>query len=80
MNLLDLDKGQTAIISDILSDNLQLETKLREIGIAENDEIEILHFGPIAKNPICVRLNQTMLALREDEATAIQIKNACEPQ
>ena len=38
--------------------NAQDETiiaKLREIGFAEGDEVEIMHYGPIAKTPICIR-------------------------
>lgn len=73
MRLYELAKGALAQVRGIASDDRELEAKLREIGFAEGDEVEIVHFGPIGGRPICARLNRTLIALRHDEAAAIQV-------
>ena len=76
MKLTALPKGETARISEIASADPALEAKLREIGFSEGDEVEVAHHGPIGGRPICTRLNQTLIALRMDEAAAISVEPA----
>jgi len=47
---------------------------LREIGFAEEDEVELLYTGPLGRKPLCFRLNRTMIALRANEAMAIEVE------
>lgn len=51
----------------------ELERRLLEIGIMENSELEILHFGTINQDPIAVRLNNDgmTIAIRRNEAQTI---------
>lgn len=72
--LSDLTIGVRAQILSISNEDSALEAKLRELGIAESDEVEVLEFGLIGKTPILVRLNRTMLALRREEAATISIE------
>ena len=51
-----------------------LETRLREIGFAEGDVVEALHFGLFGANPMSVRLNGALIALRREDAKAILIE------
>lgn len=74
MQLDTLPDGQPAIILSIAPDHPGLEAELREIGFAEEDEVEILHRGLFGKKPLCVRLNQTLVALRTDEASVISVE------
>ncbi|MEM9617785.1 MAG: FeoA family protein [Pseudomonadota bacterium] len=74
MRLHELKKGGQARVTKISSVDAELEAKLREIGFAEDDEVEIVHFGPIGGKPICARLNQTLIALRIEEAAAIKVE------
>lgn len=74
MRLHELKKGDCARIIKIETQDAELEAKLREIGFAEDDEVEILHHGPLGGKPLCARLNQTMIALRMNEAAAIHIE------
>ena len=76
MRLDDLDENVVGRVTDISSDDPELESKLREIGFAENDEVEVVHHGPVARKPLCVRLNQTLIALRTEEAAAITVEKA----
>lgn len=73
MTLEELARGQIARVTGFKSDDQGLEPKLREIGFAEDDEVEIVHFGPLMARPVCVRLNRTLIALRRYEAAAIEV-------
>lgn len=74
MRLSLLKKGDSARVARLSSEDQSLEAKLREIGFAEGDEIEIVHYGPFGAKPICVRLNQTLIALRREEAAVIEVE------
>ncbi len=52
----------------------ELERRLLEIGFMEGDELQILHFGPIGRDPIAIRLGHMIVALRRQEADAILVE------
>lgn len=72
-NLDQLPQHKTAQISGFEGGHVSLIEKLREIGFAEGDEVEILHRGFIGGSPLCVRLNRSIIALRKTEASQIQV-------
>jgi ferrous iron transport protein A len=74
MTLDELNKQVPARVTGFQTDNPELETRLREIGFAEGDNIEALHFGLINRNPMSVRLNGATIALRRCDAAAIIIE------
>jgi ferrous iron transport protein A len=49
----------------------EIEQRLLELGFVEGASVEILHEGPIGRDPIAVRLNNTTIALRRREAMAV---------
>ena len=49
----------------------ELEQRLLEMGFVEGARVEIRHQGPLGRDPIAVRVNQAMVALRRAEACAI---------
>jgi ferrous iron transport protein A len=51
----------------------ELERRLLELGFVEGATIEILHEGPIGRDPIAVRINNTTIALRRHHAMAILV-------
>ena len=51
----------------------ELERRLLELGFVEGAEVEILHEGPLGRDPIAVRVNDTTIALRRREAMAILV-------
>src|ERR1700704_1666633 len=51
----------------------EIESRLLELGFVEGAEIKVLHEGPIGRDPIAVRINQTTIALRRREAMAILV-------
>ncbi|WP_158085601.1 FeoA family protein [Henriciella aquimarina] len=76
MTLDSLTFGQPATIVAISDTDALLEMALREIGFAERDTVELMHTGPLGRRPLCFRLNETLVALRLDEARAITIELA----
>ena len=74
MKLIELPEGRTAVVSGIEAGTAELEAKLREVGFAEGDEVEMLSRGPFGANTLAVRLNRSIIALRGPEAAAIQIE------
>lgn len=74
MTLRDLPKNQTAYVSGFISDDPGLVTRLREIGFAEGDRVETLHFGLFGRNPMTVRLNGALIAMRKNEAMAVSLR------
>jgi ferrous iron transport protein A len=49
----------------------ELERRLLELGFVEGAAVEVLHEGPLGRDPIAVRLNDTTIALRRREAMAV---------
>jgi len=49
----------------------EIERRLLELGFVEGASVEILHEGPVGRDPIAVRVNNTTIALRRREAMAI---------
>jgi len=73
MTLDQLQRKKPATIIGFNSSHPELEIRLREIGFAEGDSVETLHVGLFNKNPISVRLNGAIIALRRQDASAIKI-------
>jgi ferrous iron transport protein A len=51
----------------------ELERRLLELGFVEGAQVEILHEGPLGRDPIAVRVNDTTIALRRREAMAVLV-------
>ena len=76
MKLNELRPRQRARIRTIGAGTDGLGTKLREIGFSEGDEVEMVGAGPFGGRTLAVRLNRTLIALRTDEATHIEVDPA----
>ena len=74
MLLSEMKKGAAGRVTAISAADPLIEAKLREIGFAEDDAVELAHIGPFGGTPLCVRLNHTLIALRTEEAKAISVK------
>ena len=49
----------------------EIERRLLELGFVEGATVEVLHEGPVGRDPIAVRVNDCTIALRRREAMAI---------
>ncbi len=66
--------GAVGRVRSIEAGTAELEAKLREVGFAEGDEVEMLAQGPFRRRTVAVRLNRTIVALRGSEAAMIQVE------
>ena len=79
--LMDLGIGQCSRIAKIRADlvaerrkdvdALDLEGRLLEMGFVEGEEVELLHVGPVGRDPLAVRVGRMVVALRRHEARAV---------
>jgi ferrous iron transport protein A len=51
--------------------DVELESRLIELGFVEGAKVEILHEGIIGRDPIAVRVDNVTVAVRRREAMAI---------
>jgi ferrous iron transport protein A len=76
MNIDDLPEGGIAHVVAIAATTADLDAKLREIGFCEGDEVQLLTRGPFGGQPLAVRLNRRIIAMRGEEARAIEVRPA----
>ena len=69
----ELKPNEAGLVSGFGAQDDAMVVKLREIGFAEGDEVEILGRGLLGGTPISVRLNQTVIALRTKEASLVEV-------
>ena len=74
MRLRDLQRHSPATVSGFCPCDPDLQTRLREIGFAEGDRVESVHYGLFGGNPISVKLNGAHIALRRHEANAVFVE------
>jgi ferrous iron transport protein A len=70
--LSDLRPGQRGRVVSLQGD-AALVQRLMELGVLEGDEIEVVAFAPFG-DPIEIRLGDTCLSLRRQEAMGIDIQ------
>ncbi len=74
MKLSDLKKGQKAIIKKIDCNN-ELKQRFYSFGMIKGSTIEVENIS-LAKNTIEVNIEDTSIALRMEEAQAIEVEAA----
>lgn len=74
MTLNQLKQNIAARVTGFQTTDHDLETRLREIGFAEGDDVKLMHVGLFGRNPMSVRLNGALIALRKNEASAVTIE------
>lgn len=76
MTLNDLQIGKTGRIIGISPQAGEFDEKLREVGFCEGDSVELITRGPFGGQPLAIRLNRKIFALRSEEANAVLIEIA----
>ena len=72
--LTDLAKNETGVVTGFVDPDAELTVRLREIGFAEGDSVTPLHFGLFGRNPISVRVNGALIALRKQDARSVLVR------
>jgi ferrous iron transport protein A len=70
----DLRPGQRGRIASLSAADQDLERHLLRLGFAEDAEIMVLHEGPIARDPMAVKVDGVLIALRRKEAGTILVE------
>ncbi|MBA4274457.1 MAG: ferrous iron transport protein A [Alphaproteobacteria bacterium] len=73
VTLTSLPRGTRARISALSSDDT-LQRRMLTMGIIEGAEVEIIHEGLIGRDPIALRVDDRMIALRRSEAATIHVQ------
>jgi ferrous iron transport protein A len=69
------EKGRIASIASQAAENDEsLAARLLELGIMEGAEIEALHRSPFGGDPMSVKVERTIIALRRADAGTILIE------
>lgn len=71
--LTTLQRGQKARILGI-EGNEALSRKLLELGVEEGQEVALLHEGPVGRDPLAIRMNDRIIALRRRDASHIHVQ------
>jgi len=71
-----LPRGRIGRVAGFGQGDPTLIAKLREIGFAEGDEVELMARGWLGGAPLSFRLNRTVIALRKAEAALILVEQA----
>ena len=66
-----LERGQRATVTAIAGDD-GIVQRLREMGLFEGEEIEVLGFAPFG-DPMEIRLRDYRLSLRRSEAARVTV-------
>lgn len=76
MLLNQLPLRRQARISSIDWDRLALHEarRLRELGFDEGVKVELLHHGPLGKDPIACRIGRMTIALRRRQADVVSVE------
>jgi len=71
-------RGYTGTIQHLAADgarsslpDVELESRLLELGFVEGARVEILHEGIVGRDPIAVRVDNITVAVRRREAMAV---------
>lgn len=70
------ERGTVVALVDVPGSALapgELPGRLLEMGFIEGTPVEILHEGPVGRDPVGIRLHDCVIALRRLEANAILI-------
>lgn len=69
-----MQRGSIGRILAVQSGTGDVERGLLEMGLVEGACVEVLHYGFLGRDPLAVRINQTMtVALRRGEANAVLV-------
>jgi len=75
-----MQRGGIGRILAVQSGEGDVERGLLEMGFVEGACVEVLHYGLLGRDPVAVRINQTMtVALRRCEANAVLVGPLLDP-
>lgn len=75
LNICELRRGQIALVSAFDADETT-ERRLREHGLDEGVEVELLHRAAFGADPLAVRIGSACVAMRRAHAALVRVRLA----
>ena len=75
MKLSDLPRGGAGIVAAVepTGPNDAIARRLRDLGFVAGEAVSVLAFGPIAAEPMLIRIGAARFALRRAEAARVRL-------
>lgn len=73
--LSQLERGRTARVTGFAAEP-PLKRRLMDMGFVEEAEVELLHSAPLTRDPLAVRVDAAIIAIRKAEAAHILVSAA----
>jgi ferrous iron transport protein A len=74
--LSDMELGQAATIIDVTQESADdsIARRLRDLGFIKGEEVKLVTYGPLGRDPLLVQIGFTRFALRVSEASRVEIQ------
>jgi ferrous iron transport protein A len=74
--LSDMELGQAATIIDVTQESADdsIARRLRDLGFINGEEVKLVTYGPLGRDPLLVQIGFTRFALRVSEASRVEVQ------
>ncbi len=74
--LSDMELGQAATIITVAQHSADdsIARRLRDLGFIEGEEVRLVTYGPLGRDPLLVQIGFTRFALRASEASRVEVQ------
>lgn len=74
--LSDMELGQAATIIDVTHESADdsIARRLRDLGFIKGEEVKLVTYGPLGRDPLLVQIGFTRFALRVSEASRVEVQ------
>lgn len=74
--LSDMELGQAATIIDVTQESADdsIARRLRNLGFIKGEEVKLVNYGPLGRDPLLVQIGFTRFALRVSEASRVEVQ------
>lgn len=74
--LSDMELGQAATIIDVTQESADdsIARRLRDLGFIKGEEVKLVTYGSLGRDPLLVQIGFTRFALRVSEASRVEVQ------
>jgi ferrous iron transport protein A len=71
-----MELGQAATIIDVTQESADdsIARRLRDLGFIKGEEVKLVTYGPLGRDPLLVQIGFTRFALRVSEASRVEVQ------
>lgn len=74
IKLSDLCRHTRARVANIVTDDPQILHIFDQMGLHEEIELEIMHEGPVCRDPMAISVSGSIFAIRRREAAFVEVE------